>query len=188
MWCVNRLGVYSARFLTCISHQRERKCRTMRPTDAAILCIRGEPKALPVEEIEPASWKRCIQPAEYHQDKKPTAVLLWCIKCQEITRLSGGRTDFEDKIPRWTLSKARPLYLERCPDCLNGKNRGSRFVPVNERIPSICYQSLSSFIERFSNYDDEVLTILLDQWPASSKVFRKKAAPEQRLGRSYIDV
>ena len=173
-WCVNRPGVYCARYLSCVSHQCERKCRKMRPTDAAISWIKGEPRALRVENNEHAPWQRCIRPAEKNDDKAPAAVLSWCIKCQENTRLSGGRTVFEDNVPRWTLGKARPLYLERCPDCLSCKTRGSRFVPVDERIPSIYHQSLAIFTERFGNYDDEILAILLDQWPVPSKASRKK--------------
>ena len=178
-WCIHHPGVYYARYLMCASHQCERKCRKMRPTDAANLWIKGEPKALHVEDKEQASWQRCIRTAENNQDQTPTAVLSWCVKCQENTRLSGGRTVFEDNAPRWTLGKARPLYLEHCPDCLRCKTPGSSFIPVEECILSICYQSLSNFIERIGNYDNEIQGILLDQWPASSRASRKKGTAER---------
>ena len=169
-WASRRPGQYIARRHVCKLDTCNGANNYWIPIDSTIPYVRADNKHLLLEPRPKFdAWKGCLQKA-VKDNAKP--VNSWCIRCREKTRISKDRKVYQDTTPLWTLSMSRPLYVERKPQCLRClidlQRASGRFVPV-ENIPSISRESLSQFAERFGKYDETILSMLLDSWPASSR-------------------
>lgn len=100
----------------------------------------------------------------------PPAVESWCIECREGTLLSDGSNKCVDLNPRWTMGSP-PKYIERRPNCLKC-DAGSRFIPIDEEIPSIGTQILRSFAEEFGELSDGGLEAALSRRAPSRRTKR----------------
>lgn len=100
------------------------------------------------------------------QNKLPAEVLTWCYHCLGNTRLKTGEATYIDKSPEWlVVEPAR--YIERrvkCAVCIaNGKSGETRFVPVDDTIPSIYAKRVAELREIWGNLSEEVRLLVAYQ-------------------------
>jgi hypothetical protein len=119
-------------------------------------------------------YNKLLQSPENLSPHQNRPVDSYCLRCREQTEVEGGSKVHTDVDPNWTLGHTRPLYVERRAQCLNCKKlkrHSGRFIPVDERIPSILGRLLADLEDHFGEYDDCVLASLMDHWPPSSRTY-----------------
>ena len=93
------------------------------------------------------------------QNKLPTEVITWCSHCLENTRLKIGEATYIDKSPGLLIGEPA-RYIERRVKCAvftaNGKSGDTRFVPVDDTIPSIYAKRVAELREIWGNLSEEV--------------------------------
>lgn len=122
-----------------------------------------------LRRIPGSDWQRCMRRPEECEDL-PHTVESWCIECTEQSLLSNESNKCVDFDQRWTIG-SRPKYIERRPNCLNCR-AGSRFIPIDEGIPSIAMQVLRSFAEQFRELSDAGLAVALSRRSSSRRTKR----------------
>jgi hypothetical protein len=101
------------------------------------------------QEVE---WEHFLQTKEGISGL-PTTVESWCIECRyrtSVSKLSGGRAVFVDEKPRWTVGTPAK-YLKRKPNCLTCRKESNRFIPVDDKMPSIAKAELVTFAKEFGD-------------------------------------
>jgi hypothetical protein len=184
-WHVRRPGVYLARrSRQCISESCRGKCLVFNPADTSIPWVPYSYEwLLSMQSRRTPNWNDLIRLPDQTHSLAPNVVETWCINCKDETQLKQDPTSnvFVDENPRWTLGERRPLYIERvlaCKRCEATTNCTGRFVPKDPSIPSITMQNIKKFATRFSSFPAFIQEILLDNWPASSKIPRRSRKME----------
>lgn len=99
------------------------------------------------------------------QNKLPTEVITWCFHCLGNTRLKTGEATYIDRSPEWLVGETA-RYIERrvkCAVCIaNGKSGDTRFVPVDDTIPSVYAKRVAELREIWGNLSEEVRADVVD--------------------------
>lgn len=171
IWAVNAPDHIVARKRWCRSGTCGVKEKWFIPQDHKLLWITSSIKILktPNRTFAP-DWKLCVRLPENTQGLSRT-VRMFCVKCKENTKTMNDESSYLETEPQWTLGH-QPLLVEWalfCKVC----NDFTRFIPVNEAMPSILRKNLSNIVKRWGTCGQPVLAKVLDTWSPSSRIYRK---------------
>lgn len=156
---------------------RKRWCRSDRcgakqkwfiPQDEKLLWVTSTVPTLktPDRTLTP-DWKLYVRLPDDTQGL-PQTVRMFCVKCKKRTKTMNDEPSYLETMPQWTLGH-RPLLVERvhfCKLC----NDFTRFIPVDESVPSILRKNLSNIVRRWGVCGQPVLSKILDTWSPSSRI------------------
>jgi hypothetical protein len=110
----------------------------------------------------------------------PTEVKTWCIVCryETIYLSSEGVSEnlFLDTMPQWTKEE-HAVYVERIPQCENCAPANTRFVSVNESIPTTSLEQLRDFEMDHLLASEDRLTTLWEKYHLSILDFASSSRP-----------
>ena len=160
------------RSLECDAKRRAGGLR-MKPISKQLQWVLNEKTSLRAECQNPIEglYRAALRPPGVGPSR-PTVVSMWCCRCKEKTKLRSPKANdrgniYVDDDARWTLGTSRPLLITRQVPC--DRCGGGRLVPIDLSIPFITIQQLTHFVSWFGNYDQVVISALLDDWPSCSR-------------------
>ena len=181
-WSVNRPGLYVVRERRCNSRTCQGKNKSAIPVSKDIPYIWQSRSDLQTTIARQSNkrWRADMTLTSNRQNKLPTEVITWCYHCLENTRLKTGEATYKDKSPEWLVGEPA-RYIERrvkCAICIaNGKSGDTRFVPVNDAIPSVDAKRVAELREIWGNLSEEVRADVVGSVPSATRIPRRKGMP-----------
>ena len=147
--------------------------KNMAPVSEDLRGVRQDRVSLRAEKRQPRDGNNQHTRVTRSENDLPSclpAVTIWCARCKEKTKVESQFANKEGTrlIGRDAWGRSRPLYIVRDSLCRNCPG-GGRFIPVKKVIPFIHTARLRRFVAQFGQYDDDIITQLLDEWPSSSR-------------------
>lgn len=114
----------------------------------------------------------------------------YCLVCKDQTKTKDGKSSYVDYFSKWTHGNTRPLYVERVVESYNCKrdnvrhNIGTRFIPVDESIPSIITSCMIGLADILRHLSISTISIFLDHQMPSSRISRKAISENLKRKRN----